>query len=166
MIAWLPKIVTLEEFKGDSVEYLNHLHEIFLSGFVKNKPTIDGKPIYHDNRVIDGSGRCECFIHLTTCDDQSTGERNFDPRRCERLSWVKPTIDNQKDVTAVKVWVVRKKGRNKLNLLIESERYHIVLTMSKKAYALTTAYYVDQNHTFRKLLKEYHRETSNITGPL
>lgn len=161
MIAWLPEIATLEDFDGDSEKYLNHLHEIFLNDFVKSKPTLDGKPIYHDNRLLDGSGRCECFIHLTTVEDKSIGDRNFDPRRCERLSWVKPTIENKNDAAVVKVWEVRKKGKNKLNLLIESERYHVVLTMSKKAYALTTAYYVDQNHTLRKLLKEYQRETSD-----
>jgi|AntRauTorcE11898_2_1112593.scaffolds.fasta_scaffold13930_2 hypothetical protein len=160
MIIWLPEIVTLEEFDGDYERYTNHLHEIFLNDFVRTKLILDDKPIYYDDRVIDGSGKCECFIHITTCEDDTTNERNFDPRRCERLCWAKPTIENRDDAVAVKVWEVRKKGKNKLNLLIEEERYHVVLTKTKKAYALTTAYYVDRNHMLRKLLKEYRRETS------
>lgn len=160
MIAWLPEIVTLEEFSGDYEKYSEHLHEVFLNDFVKNRLRIDDKPIYHDDRILDDGGRCECFIHLTTCEDEVTKERNFDPRRCERLCWAKPTIENREDAVAVKVWEVRKKGKNKLNLLIEEERYHVVLTKYKKSYALTTAYYVDRNHMLRKLLKEYGRSSS------
>lgn len=159
MIAWLPKIITLEEFDGDYEKYVNHLHEIFLNDFARTKLKIDDKPIYYDDRVLDGSGRCECFIHITTCEDAVTKDRNFDPRRCERLVWVKPTIENRADEVSVKIWGVRKKGKNKLNILIESERYHVVLTKYNKSYVLNTAYYVDRNHTLRKLLKEYNRES-------
>ena len=153
MIAWLPKIITLEEFDGDYEKDLNHLHEIFLNNFAQTKLKIDNKPIYYDDRVIDSSGKCECFIHITTCADDVTKDRNFDPRRCERLVWVKPTIENRTDEVSVKIWEVRKKGKNKLNILIESERYHVVLTKYKKSYVLNTAYYVDQNHYAAKAFK-------------
>jgi len=142
------------------VVHLDHLYQVYQGDFVSNQSIFCGLPIITDDRVLDSSGRSECFIHLTTCDDYTTQTRIFDPRRSERIPWIKLTLDNYSDTQNVKIWEVRKKGKQKVNILIENERYHVVLTKYKKVFNLTTAYYVDKNHTLRKLLKEYKKSST------
>lgn len=49
------------------------------------------------------------------------------------------------------------------DILIESERYLVVLEPHKdRGYCmLVTAYYVDHDHSFNKLLKEYDQSSLN-----
>ncbi len=155
MPSWLPSVVSLVDFGGDPETYLNHLNKVYENDFVTNRSLFCGLTIVTDDRVIDASGRSEGFIHLSTCTDFATGQRFFDALRSERIPWIKPTIDNVADTQNIKIWEIRKKGKQKVNILIENERYHIVLTRYKKVFNLTTAYYVDQNHSLRKLLKEH-----------
>lgn len=155
MPAWLPSIVTLTSYGGNHQLYLDDLYQIYLRDFVNVRSTFCGMPIITDDRVIDASQRDEAFIHLTTCDDLATGGRFFEPRRTERIPWIKPTIDNYADAQNVKVWEVRKKGKQKVNILIESERYHIVLTRYKTVFNLTTAYYVNYDNALQTLIREH-----------
>lgn len=156
---WLPDIIELSDFGGDYETYNNHLYGVFLNDFVHNIPIYDARRVFHDDRVLDDSGKCEAFFHLTTKDEKDAKGANirvFDPRRSERLGWARAVIDNTNDVEILAWRNVRGKSERVI-LFLKNYDFVVVLkeTKNKKQFIVITAYYVDYDHTKRKLLDEY-----------
>ena len=89
-------------------------------------------------------------------------KRTPDLRRCERIQWPKPVIENESDPN-VKYWVAVKRGENRIHLWLEDEDYVVVLAERKRFLLLWTAYLVTRPHTERKLRREYERYWGRIS---
>lgn len=76
-------------------------------------------------------------------------------RRCERIRWPKPIIENYADIDNIKLWENERKGEKRICLWVEREEYLVVLAERKGFYLLWTAYLVTEDHRKRKLEKEY-----------
>ena len=77
-----------------------------------------------------------------------------DMRRCERIRWPRPVIDHSGD-EAIKIWENVRKGEKRICLWLEKEEYLVILAERRGYILLWTAYPVTQEHTKRKLRKEF-----------
>ena len=149
---WLPELVLFENYDGNWEKYLSAIYEFFCEDFVKSKPSYRGiKLSLKRHPMIDGKEAT--FWHIITS-GKSEDERIPDLRRCERIKWPKPIIENDKD-PVLKVWQNKRKTDTRIILWFEDEDYLVVLNERKGYILLWTAYLITQNHQKRKLKKEY-----------
>ncbi|GGI92333.1 hypothetical protein [Legionella impletisoli] len=86
-------------------------------------------------------------------------ERTPDLRRCERIAWPKPIIDNHNN-GILKIWKNKRKGETRILLWFEEAEYLVVLSERKSYTLFWTAYPVTRGHSKRKLQKEYESYNS------
>lgn len=168
---WIPELVSKSPIEDFAV-YEDRIYAIFRQDFIDSHPSFDGLRVSVRRQREETDGKWAGFFHITSVEDHATGDRNVDLRRCERIRFPRKTIDDAKDCPqchyevcdAPLIWRKHKHGRDRLYILIEPERYLVVLEPHKeKGYCmLVTAYYVDHDHSFNKLLKEY--DQSSLDG--
>lgn len=151
-MSWLPSLIRLSDFRDNWDEYVDAVYAAFKSDFVDVPPVFEGKrlglkrhPTIH--------GREATFWHMIT---SGSDERSRQPdiSRCERIRWPRAIIDNHDD-RDVKKWENERRGDRRILLLKEPERYLVVLT-ERKGYMLPwTAFVVDRNHRYEKLMREF-----------
>lgn len=160
--SWLPPIITADAFEGDYLGYFNKLYDVFEDGFIKTRPLLkmpSGSIFVGLPFLPLSEGKHDKFWHVTTKDTKkgaTTEERysNPDLRRCERVAWIRPIIDNYPD-SDIKCWRNQRNSNRNILLLLESERYLVVIVDRRSYVFLQTAYYVEREHTMEKLLAEY-----------
>lgn len=149
---WLPKLVTLDSYGGDWVEYEKALYQLFTRDFVTQKPSFRGQALRLKSYPFTNN-REATYWHLIT-----KGEREEDRepclRRCERIQWPKAVIENCQDV-AVRVWETERKGEPRVMIWLVPYDYVVVLAKRSGYLVMWTAYVVEYGHTRRKLQKDF-----------
>tara|TARA_R110002073_G_scaffold120121_1_gene261927 strand:- start:965 stop:1435 length:471 start_codon:yes stop_codon:yes gene_type:complete len=150
--AWLPDMVPISDYSGNWNDYCEAIYEIFKRDLVSNPPLYNGQRLAMKRHPI-SEGKEATFWHLIT-KGETEASRIPDMRRCERIAWPKPTIENHHKV---KCWISKKKGEDRLHIWLENEDYVVVLAIRNGYTLLWTAYVVEHNHVRRKLNKEFAR---------
>lgn len=150
----LPKLELFEDYGGNWNDYIEAIYSIFRTDFVENKPAFRGKrlglkryPISQDKEAT--------FWHFTS-EGASEEERTPDFRRCERIRWPAPTINNSED-QCIKVWAEPKGSNLRIHLWFEAEGYLVVLDDRKDYILPWTAFYIEREHQKRKYNKRWLR---------
>ena len=149
---WLPGLVLFEDHGGNWSKYLSAIYAIFVADFKDNSPIFRGSRITLMKRKM-LYGKDATFWHMTS-EGEIEQERLPDFRRCERIRWPRPIIENS-DAQSVKVWENMRKRESRLCLWLEDAEYLVILAKRKRHLFLMTAYPVTQPHRKRKLQKEY-----------
>lgn len=157
-IEWLPDLVIFENYSGDWTKYLEGVYRCFQQDFVYHKPKFRGIRIGLRKHPITDNKEFT-FWHLIS-EGNVEAERIPDFRRCERIRWLRPMIENSND-QEIKVWENERKGDRRILLLLDRLNYIIILARRKgqnsREYIIPlTAYPVEQEHRKRKLLDEYN----------
>ncbi|MGQ3015431.1 MAG: hypothetical protein ACT6QS_17080 [Flavobacteriales bacterium] len=155
----LPDLLLLNDYGGDYTAYIEEVYRVFMQDFVKNKTRfrqeeikLKWHPIYQE--------RAYTFYHITHvgADEQN---RLPDLRRCERISWANPTIENC-DNWNLKIWPQIRTGkggtRNRLCIWLERENepdYIVILDIRENYKLLWTTFVPQYSHEKRKKQKEY-----------
>lgn len=159
---WVPG---LEIYDTDVYElwkdYEDFLYTIFRTDFIVNHPSFEGKKVQIRFYPIENNKE-EAFYHVTCQDYMKDGNRVPDLRRCERIRWVRAFIEDYacdplkcESCDGIKVWEKPYKSNNRIHLLLEEERYIVVIERRENYCLLITAFYLDQDHALRKKLNEY-----------
>ncbi len=151
----LPELILLSDFNGDYHAYMEAVYAIFELDFIKSKPVFRGKRLglkYHPET----HGKAYTFYHMT---HEGNDEANREPdlRRCERLPWARPVIENC-DAWDLKIWRQVRKGKNRICIWLELEDesdYFIVLDDRKDYILPWTAFVLEYGHEKKKKQKEY-----------
>lgn len=146
---WLPPLF---HFKGNWALYLNALYELFEADFIEAKPQFRGRRLGLKRHPM-SEGKEATFWHLIQ-EGPVEESRLPDLKRCERIRWPRPIIENSEDST-LKVWMNIRKGEARVLLFLEEEEYLVVLAERKGYLLLLTAFLVDKPHRKRKLIKEF-----------
>jgi hypothetical protein len=155
-IEWLPEIVCLDSCGGNWDNYCNVIYKIFHQDFVVSRPKYNDIPVAIDTRLE--NGKEATFWHIIQTDNLIVGERLPDFRRCERVCWIRPIIENAiVSDGGVLIWTDEKKGQIRTYLWLKEMNYLVVLRVTMKYAVLITAFYVDSEHMRNKLLKDFHR---------
>ena len=144
----------LLELSGDPLEYIEVLYTHFTRDFIDTKPEFEGQAVHHDKN--DDGGKCACFVHITNKDDEDAGGRVMDLRRCERIGWIRPIIENHTN-TDVLVWEEQKGKQVRKFLYLADERFLVILQAFKYGYLLVTAYHVDSDRGHQRFVKKHQR---------
>lgn len=150
--AWLPPLVFFVDYNGDWEKYLDALYGYFKQDFIDSRPLFKGRRLGLKKHPLN-KGKEATFWHFI---QEGTNEDNRIPdlRRCERIRWPRPVIENVNE-PVLKVWENTRKGEKRILLWLEKQEYLVVLA-KRNGYLLPwTAYLVTEEHRKRKLRQEY-----------
>lgn len=150
--SWLPELVLFEKYSGDWQKYLEAIYAFFKADFLDSRPTYNGKRVGLKRHPL-SQGKEATFWHLIS-EGSVEVDRLPDMRRCERIRWPRPIIENSGE-KVLKVWKNVRNGETRICLWLEREEYLLVLAERKDHVLPWTAYMVDRAHTKQKLQREF-----------
>lgn len=155
---WLPPTLDLN---GDWSDALHTLYQVFTRDFKSGTLWLGEERIWYDQRILPNEHHEECFWHLVTRKDCTSGERLPDFRRAERLPWCVPILRHIAD-PAVKFWQHREgDGRMRTYAWLEAGDYVVILERKARRVGtvafLLTAYHLDGPSMRRSMQKRYER---------
>ncbi|MZI94722.1 hypothetical protein F9817_16195 [Vibrio sp. CAIM 722] len=156
MAEWLPDLVLFEDYDGQWPPYLDAIYTFFEQDFVRNKPVYQGKRLGL-KRYPEYEGKSATFWHMTSTGNEED-ERIPDFRRCERIRWPKPVIENDQE-PELKIWAEPKGKNQRIHIWYEDEGYLVVLDDRGEYILPWTAFYVEHEHQRTKYIKRWKRYT-------
>jgi len=157
-LKWLPALVYLHDYGGVWDIYLTEIYKIFKRDFITNRPSYQGRKIrLKQHQKIEGKEID--FWHIIS-EGPKEEDRIPDLRRCERIGWPKPIIENSAE-PEIKIWKNKRKRNIRVCLWLENYEYVVILDERKNYHILWTTYPVEENHRKRKFQKEYQMYLSN-----
>lgn len=153
----LPRKIYLEEYGGDYHRYIDAVYAKFEADFIIHKTTFGSyrlnlkfKPPFQE--------RAYTFYHMTH-KGENENDREPDLRRCECMSWARPTIENVEN-WQLKFWrQSRQRSNNRVCICLENEDdvdYFVVLEVRHNYVLLWTAFVGALSHETMKKMREYN----------
>lgn len=163
----LTDIIDFNYYK-DWKSYEEKLYSIFAQDFLLNRPSFKEKNVFirKHPRVFN---KDQTFFHITSKDFKGDDPNNRIPdlRRCERIHWIRPMIEIERYMQCnnhcLKIWIEEIRGRKRIHILNEDDRFMVVLEERKNYFLLITAYYIEYRHTLKKKLKKYQEYIAGHT---
>lgn len=163
---WTPQLVPQKPYEPFP-HYENRLYDIFRHDFIQSHPTFQGLQVNVRRQQQEADGKWAGFVHMTSHNDYAAGDRVPDIPRCERIRFPRKLIENYADCPECHymvcdkplIWYDERNRRRRVVILMKEDRYVIILEPHEdKGYCLlVTAYYVDHDHSYYKLLKDYEK---------
>jgi hypothetical protein len=155
----LPDIIELSDHEWNIDSYEAAIHVVYLDIF-RNPPVYyNGKQILPIVFPKQYKGRHWTFSHMT-----STGkvedDREFDLRRCERLTWVKKILMNL-DHPSIKKWRQIRRSKSRIAIWHETQDFLIILEERTDTFKLITIFLTQAQkykNQFNKEYQEYIKE--------
>lgn len=162
MADWLPPIITLESCGGDWSRYVEEIYSRFKKDFVDSRPIYNGIRLgLRKHPVV--QGKETTFWHLIS-EGKTEEDRTPDMRRCERIGWVKPLIEQAGKREDIKVWKQKRDG--KTNIAIATDDFSYIIFLGERRgqngdYLIPLTAYVVENQRkrdkYRKEWEEYKK---------
>lgn len=148
---WLPEIIRVVPWTEETYD---HLYDVFLRDIKYFPLKYQGQNVWFFKEMEDG--REVLFWHLTSREDRDIGGRLPDMRRCERLVWVRPSIENA-HLPPVLCWdYVEGDKTIKTYIWLKEEDFVIILKKYRdETRRLVTSFYVDYPSKRRNLEMKY-----------
>lgn len=155
---WLPDLIMFNDYGGDWNKYLQKLYTCFQEDFI-NRPM----PFFNGIRLSLKKhpivlGKEITFWHLISEGPEETN-RIPDIRRCEKICWSRPIIENCNS-EGIKIWDVIRKSERRTCIWFEDAEFVVIIAHRQGYSLLWTAYNVDQQHRKNKFNKEYKESLS------
>lgn len=117
--------------------YLDELYEVYMATIIRSTPNLWGLPVRARYQPAYGN-KGFSFWHLIS-EGKEEEERTPDPRRCERIEWVRWAIDcAEKGDNCVRHF--RSQQRNRTILWAHEVDYAVVVEFRQNRYMLISAY--------------------------
>ena len=151
----LPQLISLEDYNGNYQLFIDAVYAVFEKDFIKHKTAFGShrlKMKYHPAF----QERSYTFYHMTHEGDIES-ERTPDLRRCERMPWARPTIENV-EAYGIRFWEQERNGKSRICIWLDTDdgdNYFVILDVRKTFVLLWTAFYAGHSHQLRKKEKEY-----------
>lgn len=150
----LPDLIKLNNYNGDWDKYLDAIYQIFTNDFIKSKPRYKKQELRLKRYPL-LEGKEATFWHLIS-DGECEEKKIPDMRRCERIGWPRPIIDNCDDKN-IKVWENTRKKETRICLCYGDWEYLVVLAKRANYILPWTAYPVTRDHTKKKIINDYSK---------
>lgn len=149
---WLPELFSVHPWTDSTY---SDLHHIFVRDFIDSQPLYQEQAIWFFPEVEDG--KHVIFWHLTTKDDELTGQRLPDLRRCERLPWVRPILCNSPCPKILDWDYEEGDGTTKTYVWLKEHDFVVILKKYPNgSRRLITSFWVEHPHTKRRLIDKYN----------
>lgn len=167
-IILLPDKILFNDYR-DWGKYVDVLYSLFKRDFIDSKPHV-GNVVFRLKYKPEFQDRAYTFYHMTHKGDVEN-ERTPDMRRCERLPWCRPTIENA-DKYKLCFWEEERKGHHRVCIWLQAEddfgkvaiedNYFVILDV-RDGYVLPwTAFCAEYNNQIRKKAKEYNQWLKDV----
>ena len=158
-----PRMICLEEFGGNYAAFIDAVYQVFFRDFIRHK-AIFGSHQLHLRYHPTFQDRPYAFYHMTHKGDIEN-ERLPDLRRCERIPWARPTIEQAEEL-GLRFWEQTER-RNGRHICIwrevdNGDNYFIILCVHRNYVRLLTAFYGDFPNYAEKRKKEYEEWKTNV----
>ncbi len=150
----LPCLIKLNDYGGNWDNYLDIIYQVFVNDFIKNKPQFQNQKLRLKRHPL-LENKEATFWHFIS-KGYTEKERTPDMRRCERIGWPRPIIENYKN-SNIKVWENVRKKETRICLCYGNWEYLVVLSKRKNYILPWTAYPITKAHTRRKIINEYDK---------
>jgi hypothetical protein len=169
MADWLPPLITLDSCGGDWARYVEEIYARFKRDFVDSRPLYNGVRLgLRKHPVV--QGKETTFWHLIS-EGETEEDRLPDLRRCERIGWVRPLIEQAGKRADVKIWKQQRKGKTNIAIAIDDFSYIVFLgerSGDSGPYLIPlTAYHVEgqkKRDRYRKEWGEYNEAQKSKTA--
>lgn len=162
-MSWLPSLLLFNDYNGNWESYLTAVYSAFKADFVDSKPFFQGRRLGL-KRYPEYDGKSATFWHMIS-EGKEEAERTPDLRRCERIKWPKPIIENDSSAD-LKIWAEKRGSSNRIHIWCETEGYLVVLDDRKDYILPWTAYFVEYQHERVKMEKRWKRaHQSGLSWP-
>jgi hypothetical protein len=151
---WLPQLILMEDYNGHWQKFFDVVYQTFCEDFVNDKPTFRGQRLGLKRHPV-YDGKSATFWHMIS-DGAVEVDREPDLRRCERIAWPRPSIENESS-DDIKVWSEKKRGDRRILLWNEEASYLVVLNKRNDYILPWTAYTVEYNHEKQKLNRRWEK---------
>lgn len=150
---WLPPI---REMNGDWATDQAELYAIFVEAFINNKCYFQEQLVWPDKTKYEDDIE-EGFWHVITA-NYTDDRRLVDPRRAERLVWIRPLIENHDDASVRTFTWLHNGKKPRIYIWKEDCDYLVILepTRNGKMVRLITAFYLDGKNSREKYTKRYN----------
>jgi len=151
----LPELICLSDYGGLFHSYIDAVYAIFEQDLIKNTPKFGSNNLSLKKYPL-SQQRAYTFYHLTHKGDNES-ERIPDLRRCERIGWVKPTIENTENWN-LKFWEQSRHGKSRVCIQLSVEDdvdYFVILDVRVNCVIIWTAFVAEYEHEKRKKEKEF-----------
>ncbi|MEM9078081.1 MAG: hypothetical protein AAGC43_13645 [Bacteroidota bacterium] len=160
----LPELIEFNDY-GNYDNYEEALLDVYKEDLWEGGLTFNGLnviPRVHQKFRLNGKNLDHTFVHITT-QGKIEEERALDLRRCERIGWIKPIIENA-HLDCVKVFVNERpnnKGKSIPSVVLWCEEVNVKIIISETRsknrhyYTIKTFYLVNSSHKIKKLNEEY-----------
>jgi hypothetical protein len=159
----LPLMICLEDFGGDYSAYIDAVYQVFFRDFIQHRATFGSHKLhlrYHPTF----QERPYAFYHMTHKGDIED-QRLPDLRRCERIPWARPTVE-QTEKLGLRFWeqTERRNGRRVCIWLDvdNGDDYFVILYVHRHYVRLLTAFYGGAPNYARKRKKEYEQWKESV----
>lgn len=138
-------------FCGNWGNYIESVYQVYTDTILNSGLAINNIPV-RPRYTPESQGKEFGFWHVTS-EGELEEEREPDLRRCERIRWLKWTIDNFAQYTDISHWVEKKGNNQDMVIWIESEQYVVVLSERRDYWLLKTAYLATKSGKIRQLTR-------------
>lgn len=156
-LAWLPKLVLLEECRGDWSAYQEILYGFFKIDFVDSQPNWPGKRVGLKRHPMIKEKEATYWHFIS--EGQTEADREIDLRRCERIRWPRPTMENFSDERPTPedriVWWKNRRGSEERYILPLPDFSYVMIVADRGDYVLPWTHYCVQQHRRGKCEQEY-----------
>lgn len=165
----LPEKIYLESYNGNYSQFIDKVYQVFKHDFIDSKPHVENlvfrlklNPKYQD--------RAYTFYHMT---HEGNDEKNRIPdlRRCERMPWYRPGIENT-EIFSLNFWEEERKGKNRICIWLEvnddetinhwNNNYFIILDVRDYYILPWTAFCAEYHNQVIKKQKEYNEWKKSV----
>lgn len=139
----LPFLPERISFTGDWGAFVSRAYSVFQSAFLHSSPYFHSRRVSVNLSKKDDSPMEEGFWHLITRDDKGLKERLPDFPRAERITWVRPIIENY-STSGMECWrYLEGSGRVRHYLYAKAADYLVIIEEGARGMFLVTGFYVD-----------------------
>jgi hypothetical protein len=160
----LPELIYLNDYGGNFQLYMEAVYAIFERDLLRKRPKFGFYELSLKNNPL-FQQRSYTFYHLTH-KGEIEKERTPDFRCCERIGWVKPTIENVENWN-LKFWEQSRNGKSRVCIQLSVEDdvdYFVILDVRVKCVIIWTAFVAEYEHEKRKKEKEYQNWVKENSG--
>jgi hypothetical protein len=132
------------------------LYSIFKRDFKDSQPLYEGRAVWFFPQMEDGKEII--FWHMTSEKDGQSGERVPDLRRCERLPWARPMIENSRQPEILGFDYQEADGDTNTYVWLKDDDFVVLMKRYKDGRRrLLTSFYIKYENYRGKLRRKYAR---------
>ncbi|MBN1363984.1 MAG: hypothetical protein JW976_04175 [Syntrophaceae bacterium] len=146
------------------IEKIDQLYKIFQNDLINNTIYIGSVPLVIKPQMSNYQELPELtrynhnFVHCISRKSDLSGKRYFEPKRANRVHWIKPILENHTDIRIRHFKFKESNGRIRDYFWHEEKEFVVIIEMINAEYFLISTHCVDDHDKYSKRYHCYRRQ--------